>query len=561
MALRTYVVDAEDAAAGFATFRAPFPECAAEVTGLISDLYAISSSLTSLEALSQDAQCRRNWSHVRPDLDLVLKSMKHTIKDIFDYFYRLDDGGNTPENYKIVWLAMGRFFWDESQYTLSTRLARYKIFLRELGDVAKNRPHDASLLASVRTSLTSLLKLQNRRFSPGLATFQPEPEIPRIPSPVSRPVSRHASRPISRPPSRGNIVEPQSPISPISDRDRRRRRSFERSRPLNLSPQSPLSPSSGTGTFSDSIPPSVPEAPHSPLTGSASATTTNSHSTQQDTLKYHWVRDIFSSYDTETALRNAPEKAGCFAKPHKGVKEVLKEGGFERVLQLVFHDESRMTIYFYLRDQDHRARMVCKIPHGSRSSEYFCMPLNMLEVVRAGSTLQLCRRKNSGKELVLWARLKFTTMECMVVFFCSFLALRAQDAGHPIDDIRDHELDGEEELFGGQIVDDSYLHALRVYQDKTSGAVRLQASVHKGTMDRTPVWTAFVTHKLNRRGWLKVVDTRTVLVRDLKLTILMSTDDYNPPTTTRGEHILKFSSRSDAEDFVDIMDDVAANIR
>lgn len=35
-----------------------------------------------------------------------------------------------------------------------------------------------------------------------------------------------------------------------------------------------------------------------------------------------------------------------------------------------------------------------------------------------------------------------------------------------------------------QIVDDDYPHALRVYRDKTTKAVRLQASVHKGEMDQ-----------------------------------------------------------------------------
>jgi hypothetical protein len=39
----------------------------------------------------------------------------------------------------------------------------------------------------------------------------------------------------------------------------------------------------------------------------------------------------------------------------------------------------------------------------------------------------------------------------MVVFFCAFLALRSQDAGRPVDDIRDYELDEEEELFGGLV--------------------------------------------------------------------------------------------------------------
>ncbi|KAJ5644954.1 hypothetical protein N7507_010965 [Penicillium longicatenatum] len=574
MALRTSAEDAEDAAAGFTTFRAPLPEHAAEVTGLISDLYAISSSLTSLDAFSQNVQYRRNWPRVQSDVELVRSSLKYTFEDIHDYMHRLDNGRNTPENYKRVWVSMSRFFWDESQYALSTRLARYRIFLRELGEMVKNRNYDSSLLGSTRNGLRELLVLQEHRLLPqGLGSLElgQDPLGPTsILRPASRPPSRGNVRPTSRPPSRdniprppsrGNIAEPLSPISPVSDRDHRRRRSFERVRPAHLSPQSPLSPSSGTGTFSDSIPPSVPEAPYSPLTGSVSATTNTSHSTQNDAIQYHWIKEIFSSYDTETAIPNGPEKAGCFDDSHPGIKQILKEKGFERILQLAFNDESEMTIYFYLRERDHRARIVCKVPHRTRSSEYFCLPLNMLEVVRAGSCLQLCRRKNSGKDLILWARLKFTTIESMVVFFCAFLALRSQDAGRPVDYTRDYELDDEEELFGGQIVDDNYPHALRVYQDRVSGAVRLQASVHKGIMDRTPVWNAFVTHQIKRRGWLKPLDSRTVLVRDLKLTILMSAEDYNPPTTARGEHVLKFVSRSDADAFLDTMEDIAMTIR
>lgn len=43
----------------------------------------------------------------------------------------------------------------------------------------------------------------------------------------------------------------------------------------------------------------------------------------------------------------------------------------------------------------------------------------------------------------------FDTSTEMVLFFCTFLALRSQDAGRPVESIRDYELDNEEELFGG----------------------------------------------------------------------------------------------------------------
>lgn len=48
-----------------------------------------------------------------------------------------------------------------------------------------------------------------------------------------------------------------------------------------------------------------------------------------------------------------------------------------------------------------------------------------------------------------WAFL-ITALICivMVLFFSTFLALRSQDSGKPVAQIRDFELDQEEELFG-----------------------------------------------------------------------------------------------------------------
>jgi hypothetical protein len=83
-----------------------------------------------------------------------------------------------------------------------------------------------------------------------------------------------------------------------------------------------------------------------------------------------------------------------------------------------FNDGSGLRVYLYLREEDHRARIVCKASHSSRPSDYFCLPLNMLEVIRNGPCLQLCRRRRSGSELVLWANLKFATIErtgCLLI--------------------------------------------------------------------------------------------------------------------------------------------------
>lgn len=134
MALRSSADQAERAADGFSTFRAPLPEHATEITGLISDFYAISSSLSSLDDLSKDPRYRRSWALVHPDVELLRSSLKYTIDDILEFFNRLDGGHASSDTYQRTWLSIERFFWNEAQYSLGTRLAKYKGFLRDLVD-------------------------------------------------------------------------------------------------------------------------------------------------------------------------------------------------------------------------------------------------------------------------------------------------------------------------------------------------------------------------------------------------------------------------------------------
>lgn len=137
MALRSSAEEAERAADGFSTFRAPLPQHKTEITSLISDFYAISSSLLSLDDLSKDPRYRRSWALVHPDVGLLRSSLKYTVEDIVDFFRRLDGGHATPDTYQRTWLSIERFFWDEAQYSLGTRLAKYKSFLRELVDAVR----------------------------------------------------------------------------------------------------------------------------------------------------------------------------------------------------------------------------------------------------------------------------------------------------------------------------------------------------------------------------------------------------------------------------------------
>ncbi|KAJ5793673.1 hypothetical protein N7457_000272 [Penicillium paradoxum] len=529
MALRKSAENAEDVAAAFTTFRTPLPEHAAEVTSLIADLYAISSSLATLEDLTKDPRYRRNVALIRSDLNILRASLNHTLEDILESFRSLDGGKASPVGYKRTWMTLNRFFYDESNYSLATRLTKYNIMLKELSDLTKNNHHDSPLFAGLQKNMKTLLAVQDRRLN-----------------------SRMGRMTLGRnPSSSGSSAGPSSPI--INDRRTPRRRSYERTRPVHMSPPEPMSPSSGT--FSDLLP-SAPSVPGSPVT-STTATTATSYSAISDVIKEHWAKESFTSNSTNNPLPAVRERSRCDAVPQPGIREAIKEKGYEELLQIALNDESDMRVSFYLRESDHRVRILCKVPHRGRPSDYWCLPLNLLEVLRNGSCLRLCRRRNGGTELVLWAQLKFTTMEDLVNFHSTFLALRSQDAGHPVGEILDHEIQDEEELFGGKISDDGYMHALRVFEDLDTGAVRLQASVHEGGLKRTPVWTAFITHNIGKRSWLRYHDSRTLMLRDTKAVVFMSAEDYSLPQTPQGHLMLTFTSSADAKEFIKVVDEIA----
>ncbi|KAF7519441.1 hypothetical protein PCG10_009971 [Penicillium crustosum] len=136
-ALRASRQSADDVAAGFYAFRGPLPEHVGEITSLMSELYAISSSLTTLERLAEDPRNRRYFEMIKPDLNVVQASFTYTIEDIGEIFRGLDGPDNSLARYRRTWVIMSRFFWDQSNYTLATRLAKYKTVFKEFNDLVR----------------------------------------------------------------------------------------------------------------------------------------------------------------------------------------------------------------------------------------------------------------------------------------------------------------------------------------------------------------------------------------------------------------------------------------
>ncbi|ERF75288.1 hypothetical protein EPUS_00080 [Endocarpon pusillum Z07020] len=266
----------------------------------------------------------------------------------------------------------------------------------------------------------------------------------------------------------------------------------------------------------------------------------------------HWAMKVFLDTST-TPFNRTGNGSRCYGE-HTPEARARLEVDYQDILEITFSGQSELTVRLYCREGDHRARILCKWPRGSGGSKYSCLPLNLLEFHRSESSLQICMKRHGSSRLDLWANLNFSTIERLVIFHCTLLSLRGHDACKPVTNIQDYELAGEKEYFTGKIIDDDYLHALRIYRDRDTKAVRLHASVHRGEMKRTPVWTAFITHYLLSRTWLRRAGRTLVYIRELRRHVFSS--EYMPHMTGRGEHVLKFTSEGDTDAFMSTIYDL-----
>jgi hypothetical protein len=108
---------------------------------------------------------------------------------------------------------------------------------------------------------------------------------------------------------------------------------------------------------------------------------------------------------------------------------------------------------------------------------------------------------------------------------------------------------GEKEEFGGEIRDDDYLHAFRIFRDRDSGGVRFEATARRGAMKTIPIWTAFVTQYIGSKGWIRRVNSTTVQLQ--KLHPYVFCDNYTPPKAPNGKYELTFTSAEDARAFME----------
>ena len=131
----------------------------------------------------------------------------------------------------------------------------------------------------------------------------------------------------------------------------------------------------------------------------------------------------------------------------------------------------------------------------------------------------------------------------MVLFYSTFVAMKRQDNREalPVSLIEDHEL-REDEQFGGVVRDGGMLHALRLFCDRKSGVVRLEASALRGPKEGVPLWTAFITRYATDPDWMALEDDGQVSMIALKPPPYVFLAGYKLPRNRKGEYLLQFET-------------------
>ncbi|KAK3330280.1 hypothetical protein B0H66DRAFT_611683 [Apodospora peruviana] len=233
----------------------------------------------------------------------------------------------------------------------------------------------------------------------------------------------------------------------------------------------------------------------------------------------HWAEQIFSlPLPSRTALRHlksCKSYGPWFPRGHLYIPP-----GSIILFQRVF-DNDQLSILVFLNSVNQSPYLLVRtsqagIPWFSlRGAHELC-------IGREGSALQLKRWSLSEQCSKLWAALYFLTWEEMVLFYCTFVALKARNTltvqVHP----GEFRLQREKRLFQAQIIDDGYKHSLIVYEDLQTRGIRLHAAVWEGELRQCPVWTAFVTHQSQSRTWLSRRSRHRVWLKDVQLYVFCS---------------------------------------
>lgn len=117
------------------------PEHAAVITSTMSELYAISASLRSLESSHNVPALRPNFNRIIDDVELIVRaSLRHTVRDILGSLEQMSGGGRVAPDqatYRATWMTLWSFFHQQAGFTLVLRLKYYRAMLEEMAAIVR----------------------------------------------------------------------------------------------------------------------------------------------------------------------------------------------------------------------------------------------------------------------------------------------------------------------------------------------------------------------------------------------------------------------------------------
>ncbi|KAK5651732.1 hypothetical protein OQA88_11694 [Cercophora sp. LCS_1] len=264
----------------------------------------------------------------------------------------------------------------------------------------------------------------------------------------------------------------------------------------------------------------------------------------------HWAESIFSlPLPSRTALKHL--------RPSKSFGPFYPWGHLNipadsKILFRRPFDSDKISIVVFLNSADQCPYLLMRTIQGG-TPWFSLLGAHELCIGREGSALQLKRWSRSEQCSKLWAALYFLTWEEMVLFYCTFVALKARNMLtvqiHP----NEFKLQREKRLFQAQIIDDGFKHSLIVYEDLQTRGIRLHAAVWDGELRQCPVWTAFVTHQSQSPTWLSRRSRHRVWLKDIQLYVFCKTyRQENMRQNKSGAFEIYFVSEEGATRFKDV---------
>ncbi|WPH02900.1 Hypothetical protein R9X50_00576800 [Acrodontium crateriforme] len=532
-ALLRLAKDAEDTASGLGVFRDKLPRSAAAITSAIGKLFSISALLRRIDGAQNDPRAQPSIYRIHEDLGRLFGSLHASLEQIFRMFGR---SGERP--FTTVWEDLNHHFDQDEGVSLVERLDLYHEFLRSQLDVLDG--YRSLGQGEIRRRIVALSTAQNIVSGPvdpwaigiatGSASRRRRPPLARIETPISRTTTLSDEWDYN-----GTLQPPPAP-----------------------EPFSPLSP-----TFTSISSPTL----------SSSQTSYSNDPAHVSAELVHWARNVFDGSNPRNlipATQQMDDQSACYGTIDNSALHHLGRDGFIRALELPF-DREQLWMRLYWRPSDFRARILIMTKDSHRQDTHYCTALTNLKIIRNGSCLQLCRARRDGIYR-MWAKLNFVFYDRMVLFYSTLVAMKHQDlrgisshflidefelASRPSATSPQTHLPGEDEIFGGEIIDGSLHHALRLWRDSTSGVVRLEACALRGPMQDVPLWTAFVTRYVGDPDWahlepIRRGDTSAVVhIAAFKPPPYVFLSGYQPLRNDAHDWILHFALVDDAKQFIE----------